>query len=1076
MALRDITALELSRRKEYNIGKLKQNTYNKMLSGYIPLDEIKIINQLYPTGAQIFIENVMNPNTIDKSTIIKWQTGVGKSNAAIMIGNRFIQLFRQLPMAPELQPSVIIISFSKETIQKELLTTPEFGFISQEEMHEKYRLAQMDDPKHLSSFIGTIRRRITDRSRGGYYKFYGYKEFAMLLFIPTTKGIDANFDILSLLHPEKDFNVELEKATQAGLIRINHELLKICENSVIICDEIHNTYNVSKPNNYGLAIQYVMDIIPKERRPRIIIMSATLLTGSASEIVDVINLAVPPEERGGKKIMRQDLFTQTTVYANEDDNTEDKFVVSQLKPGALEQIDKFLRGKVSFLLDLNKELYPERIFMGNTVPNIPYIKLVECPMSPAHYLGFTSAKEMSSNKSLNAGFQTSMHVLYDMVFPGNVFTSEDIAKLETHDITSPHNMSFKVMRESGNVFYSGSWLKLDNLKLFSEKFYTCLNNIITAMREGRRPKLLIYHNRVRVNGIFIWREILKENGFIEEFAQALDTTLCINCGLPRSDKNACKDYVPARFTIAYSEIKNQLMKHVNKFNSPDNLYGQKMMAILGSRVIKEAIDFKAVTDMHILSLADDYPTLIQTIGRAVRKNSHIDLPPEKRKALIYIYVTTAPAGQNFISPELQKYIDKGREYLVIQDVERVINKNAIDNYMNYPSIHEVVGDTPTLEALPYTIDVKKVAPQDLLTNTFSAFFSDKEINAITLCCKQLFINRPVWRLEDLREEVKKNVVGYYDLSICSDENFAVAIDSLMTPIDNKILINIDDFYIYTNMSDMGKPQIDIESYIRPPTILKNTKISLSNYLREIGPAARINNDVQKLNQRYLAKDSFMPLEFCLVEFNSTLHYYLLEQYSSSNTIPITIDDDKMRGLYRKFRCLLKNGYVERDYININGKHLIKEPDERTENNIVIAFTAEDGKIRLRDPLSKLKITNDERTLARGSVCETKHRNILEQYIRQLRLYHKKHGGAETSFSDLQISSAVANDHDLEDILTEDEFILAARATNNTVSRFPSTSELCFLLKKELLNLEMEARMHPNGASRWMYLFNDKQPI
>ena len=331
MALRLINSHELSRRKEYNTGSLKQFSYHQSLSGFKPIDEIKIINQLYPTGAQMFIENIMNPNTICDSLIIKWQTGVGKSIASILIANRFIHQYRQLDST--IQPTVIFISFNaRETIQEELLRHPEFGFISQEELKEKYRLSQQDDIRVLSSFIGTIRRRITDKSRGGYYRFYGYKEFATLLFIPTVKGDAANFNILDLLHPDKEFNKELDKAQENGLIRVNDEILKMCENGLIICDEIHNTYNIAKPNNYGLAIQYVRDKIAKERRPRLILMSATLITGSASEVVELLNLVVPIEERQGRKILRQDLFVQTSMRY-EDEENDNNFVISQLKPG-----------------------------------------------------------------------------------------------------------------------------------------------------------------------------------------------------------------------------------------------------------------------------------------------------------------------------------------------------------------------------------------------------------------------------------------------------------------------------------------------------------------------------------------------------------------------------------------------------------------------------------------------------------------------------------------------------------------------------------------------------------------------
>ena len=44
-----------------------------------------------------------------------------------------------------------------------------------------------------------------------------------------------------------------------------------------------------------------------------------------------------------------------------------------------------------------------------------------------------------------------------------------------------------------------------------------------------------------------------------------------------------------------------------------------------------------------------------------------------------------------ITPELQKYIDKGKEYLVIQEVEKALHKYAIDGFTNYENINKILN-------------------------------------------------------------------------------------------------------------------------------------------------------------------------------------------------------------------------------------------------------------------------------------------------------------------------------------------------------------------------------------------------
>ena len=53
----------------------------------------------------------------------------------------------------------------------------------------------------------------------------------------------------------------------------------------MVCDEIHNVYNSVKKNNWGIAIQYIIDNIPSLK---CIYMSATPINNNPSEIVDVL--------------------------------------------------------------------------------------------------------------------------------------------------------------------------------------------------------------------------------------------------------------------------------------------------------------------------------------------------------------------------------------------------------------------------------------------------------------------------------------------------------------------------------------------------------------------------------------------------------------------------------------------------------------------------------------------------------------------------------------------------------------------------------------------------------------------
>lgn len=80
---------------------------------------------------------------------------------------------------------------------------------------------------------------------------------------------------------------------ERGEIQVNTVLLKQFENSLLICDEIHNTYNSMMKNNYGVAIQYILDYTPSLRA---LFLSATVAYHSPTEVIDLMNLLLPKDK------------------------------------------------------------------------------------------------------------------------------------------------------------------------------------------------------------------------------------------------------------------------------------------------------------------------------------------------------------------------------------------------------------------------------------------------------------------------------------------------------------------------------------------------------------------------------------------------------------------------------------------------------------------------------------------------------------------------------------------------------------------------------------------------------------
>ena len=183
-----------------------------------------------------------------------------------------------------------------------------------------------------------IKKRLTKKGLGGFFKFYGYKEFYNRLFI-----LPDNYDI-----KVETFETDLKE----GKIKVDLALIEKFCNSFIICDEFHHVYNAVKTNNYGIALQIVFnifdnphymkdtvkmsdDLVKKisQSALRCVFLTATPINNMPTEIIDLLNLVIPmPKLPNGRKLTKSNLF----------DNDY------QLKDNALKTISKLSMGYFLF--------------------------------------------------------------------------------------------------------------------------------------------------------------------------------------------------------------------------------------------------------------------------------------------------------------------------------------------------------------------------------------------------------------------------------------------------------------------------------------------------------------------------------------------------------------------------------------------------------------------------------------------------------------------------------------------------------------------------------------------------------
>jgi hypothetical protein len=833
-------------RKEFSQLKIPPST-----SGLNPSFLDDILNKegkLFPHPQQQFVRNFINPNTKYKRLLCKHDTGTGKTFTSLLDAFEFIKYYKQqynFTKGSVETPLVFIIGFSKAIFQRELLRRPEFGFISQEEIQEHKRLRYLSETGSLSDvdalleFETKLKKRLTKKSRGGFFKFIGYKEFFNRLFVFSGETTSTESRVIQT----EDIILQ---DIRAGNIVLNYDLIDAFSNSLIICDEIHNVYNSVEINNYGIALRTLFNIydmpdemdkicnlqgktasgqkrldIIKSSSLRIIFLTATPINNSPTEIVDLLNLLIPQSTLPGKKRLEK----------------EDFFIDNRnLKKGALEKIRHLTIGYVSFLRNQNPKYFPMRILDGDAIkiPRkylseriygynddiLPYLKFTICAMSPLHYQTY----KLVYKGTLPPDGQS----LLDMIIP-NPGISENIPKniglFRSKDIRySIQNAPSKwkdeyqidlIKQEGSNSIITGEFMRMPTLAKYSSK-YAMMVNLLVENLKNNSGKILIIHQYVKMSGVLFIQEVLLRNGFLDESSNPTDDTLCSICGIRRKKHKPSQDheFMPVRFITIYGEMDNLTKnRSIEKFSRPDDVDGKIYRIMLGSKVLNEGVDLTAIQNIWVMSVPSNIPTLLQILGRAIRDRSHISLPPEKRKVRVRIFVSSIPTSESKtdLSNEEYKYFEKLMDYLIVQQIEKVFNSNAIDSplYRNiiFPNVKEASKMKAELGTLYFDIspifgkkweqiadNKKKLTTEDVNLTTFYPYYSWEEVQTISYIIKRLFIEQStVWTYEDLWNSVRSPPFDIYvNPELFLENNFLMALSVLCPSMILESGFNISD--------------------------------------------------------------------------------------------------------------------------------------------------------------------------------------------------------------------------------------------------------------------------------------------
>jgi hypothetical protein len=207
----------------------------------------------------------------------------------------------------------------------------------------------------------------------------------------------------------------------------------------------------------------------------------------------------------------------------------------------------------------------------------------------------------------------------------------------------------------------------DQLQRYSPKMAAMLENM------NKSPGLILVYSAFRsLEGIGIFSLVLETNGWIRYDIESSNPP-------NKSEK---------RFAIYSGEEDEETREKLRAvYNSPENKYGEELMALLVTSAGAEGIDLKNIRQVQIMEPFWHDMRINQVIGRANRYLSHIELPEKDREVDVFRYMTVLTPEQKKVDPEKQStdeymYEVALRKLKLTDEIKKIMKETAVDCVLN----------------------------------------------------------------------------------------------------------------------------------------------------------------------------------------------------------------------------------------------------------------------------------------------------------------------------------------------------------------------------------------------------------
>ena len=510
----------------------------------------------------------------------------------------------------------------------------------------------------INNFINELVFKCTD----GRYIPEGYKDLTVMEKVCRTRK------------SVKDYYTTNTFETFAKKIKTHkpkEALSKWCQdenfnNSVIIIDEVHNLRMKAQVEEDGQKINLNVykefyRFLHAVKDCKILLMSGTPMKDGVDEIASVMNLILPADKQ---------LPSGVEFVTQYFDKKGDTFTV---KDSHINTLKNAFKGRVSYLKSMRSTV--KKVFQHNDFDfGLQHIVVYQDTMS--EFQSETYQKAYIEDGKENKGVWANSRQASLFVFPDGSIGKDGFEKYVTKSSVKSIVKEVK-SKKPRNSFSLSETLKkeiagktveetLKKLEKFSSKYAASIKTILKAKKDGKC--VFVYNEFVTGSGLILFSLIL---------------------GLFNFDKASgmeAEGSKKSRYAILTNQTSTdkQIGMLVNRFNKPDNMRGEIINVIIGSRKISEGFTFKNVQIIDIHTPWFNYSETSQVIARGHRLGSHKDLVEVGLNPSVAIYQRVSiPNILGVISIDLNMYKTSEHKDISIKSVERIMKVSAWDCSLSY---------------------------------------------------------------------------------------------------------------------------------------------------------------------------------------------------------------------------------------------------------------------------------------------------------------------------------------------------------------------------------------------------------